>query len=434
LNAADDETSRLAAVRLLVLRFGWNSTCYQILNPGLEHWLDPARPAVVGFVRRDRYWVAAGAPVCASDDLAAVSRAFESAAAAAGCRVCYLGAQERLRQAHEWRPDHAVVAVGAQAVWDPRDWPRTAAAHRSIRTQLQRARNKGVRVDAWDARRARADAGVRDCLRQWLAAKPMPPMHFMVEPDVLDGVVDDRLVVVADWGGRVAGFAVASPVPGRDGYLIEEIARAPWAPNGTAELLIDGCMRLLADRGAAYATLGLVALARHAGPWMAANPLWMRALFGWARAHGRRFYNFEGLEFFREKLRPAEWEGVYAVANCRPFPPGALWAIAGAFCDGSPVRAMAASAVKAVRQEVRWARQAVRRVPRADAPEWAAKAVGRGAKPPARRGGAPTCPPDGTGAGGHADRPAASAAGTPAARNAAAASAASGLAKWYPCP
>ena len=347
--------SRLAAARDLVLRFGWNSTCYQILNPGLEHWLDPARPAIVGFVRRDRYWVAAGAPVCAAGDLPAVSRAFESAAAKAGCRVCYIGAQDRLRQVYEWRADHAVVAVGAQPVWDPHAWAAAADGVRSIRTQLNRARNRGVTVAEWDPRRARADAGVRGCLREWLAAKPMPPMHFMVEPHVLDGVVEDRAVVVAEWRGRVAGFAVASPVPGRNGYLVEEIARTPWAPNGTAELLIDGCMRLLAGRGAAYVTLGLVALAQRAGPWMTANPWWLRVAFGWARAHGRRFYNFEGLERFREKLRPAAWEGVYAVANSKPFPPSALWAIAGAFCDGSPVRALAASAAKAAGQEVRWA-------------------------------------------------------------------------------
>lgn len=354
--SAEDE-SRVATARELVLRFGWNSTCYQILNPGLNHWIDRAAPGVVGYVRCRGYWVAAGAPVCAAEQLGAVSRAFEAAAAHAGCRVCYLGAQERLRRVCEWRADHAVVSVGAQPVWDPRAWARTAGAHRSIRSQLHRARNKGVKVSAWDPRLAREHEGVRRCLRQWLASKPLPPMHFMVEPDVLHGVLDDRLVMVAEWQQQVAGFAVASPVPAREGFLIEEVARAPWAPNGTAELLIDGCMRQLAERrGAHYATLGLVALARHAQPWTAGNPLWLRALFGWARAHGRRFYNFEGLEFFREKLRPAAWEGVYAVANRRPFPPAALWAIASAFCDGSPIRSLAAGAVKALRQEWSWAR------------------------------------------------------------------------------
>lgn len=364
------DPARPPTARELVLRHGWNSTCYQILNPGLDHWTHPDGDAVVGYVRRRGYWVAAGAPVCRVDRLAEVSRAFEAAAAADGRAVCYLGAQERLRLAHDWRPDHAVVAVGAQAVWDPRQWAETSTAARSIRTQLNRARNKGVVVTAWDPHRARRDDRVRNCLRDWLASKPMPPMHFMVEPAVLDGVVEDRMVLVAERGDAVEGFAVASPVPGRGGYLIEEVARAPRAPNGTAELLIDGCMRRMADEGCRYATLGLVALARNAEPWTKRNPFWLRLLFGWARAHGRRFYNFEGLETFREKLRPAGWEGVYAVSNRRPFPPAALWAIASAFCDGPPLRAAAESVGKAVRQEFRWARHAAHRRkdrPRVDA-------------------------------------------------------------------
>ena len=49
-------------VRELVLAYGWNSTAYQILNPGIEHWLTPTRDAVVGFVREHRRWITAGAP------------------------------------------------------------------------------------------------------------------------------------------------------------------------------------------------------------------------------------------------------------------------------------------------------------------------------------------------------------------------------------
>ena len=85
----------------------------------------------------------------------------EREGAADGCRVCYLGAQERLRRAHEWRPDHAVVAVGAQPVWDPRGWAALADASRSIRSQLNRARNKGVAVREWTPQRAKADPRVR---------------------------------------------------------------------------------------------------------------------------------------------------------------------------------------------------------------------------------------------------------------------------------
>ena len=46
-------------------------------------------------------------------------------------------------------------------------------------------------------------------------------------------------------------------------------------------------IRELAAGGATYVTLGLVALSENAGADLQRNPLWIRTLMGWARAHGR---------------------------------------------------------------------------------------------------------------------------------------------------
>ncbi len=193
---------------------------------------------------------------------------------------------------------------------------------------------------------------MRECLAEWLASKPLPPMHFLVEPETLDGVIDDRLVYVAKRDGQTVAFLVPSPVAARNGYLIEQIARRPDAPNGTAELLIDAAMRDLAVRGCTYATLGLVALAEHAQGELAQNPLWLRVLMMWARAHGRRFYNFAGLEAFRAKMNPDRWDPVYAITNERHFTPATLHAIAASFCAGSPEVALMKALGKALRKEI----------------------------------------------------------------------------------
>ena len=70
----------------LVARFGWNSTAYQILNPGIEHWFSPGGEAVVGYVRQPRRWIVAGAPVCDESKVRDVAEQFEREAAAAGVR------------------------------------------------------------------------------------------------------------------------------------------------------------------------------------------------------------------------------------------------------------------------------------------------------------------------------------------------------------
>jgi hypothetical protein len=51
----------------LVMTYGWNTTAYQILNPGLEYWCASHEPAVVACIRRQNVLLVAGAPVCAAD-------------------------------------------------------------------------------------------------------------------------------------------------------------------------------------------------------------------------------------------------------------------------------------------------------------------------------------------------------------------------------
>ncbi|MCC6311181.1 MAG: hypothetical protein IT345_09740, partial [Trueperaceae bacterium] len=40
-----------SVARDLVLRHGWNTTVYQVLNPDILHWFTPAGDALVGYVQ-----------------------------------------------------------------------------------------------------------------------------------------------------------------------------------------------------------------------------------------------------------------------------------------------------------------------------------------------------------------------------------------------
>lgn len=343
----------LHRTRALILAYGRNATSYQIMNPGILRWFSSRKEGVVGYVVKRRRRITAGGPVCPFEDLGDLVAEFEEDAAAAGTqRVCWFCAVPELAALYLRSPGRSAILIGAQPVWDPASWIVKVPEHASLRRQLNRARNKGVRIVEWPPDKAREHPELERCLREWLASRPFPPLHFLVEPNTL-GTLYDRRVFVAEREGRVIAFVIASPIPERNGWLIEQIIRGEQAPNGTAELTVHHTVSALADEGYSFVTLGLAPLSRRAGI-PSSNPPIIRFLFGWLRFYGRRFYNFDGLDFFKAKFRPDAWEPVYALSNEPRFSIATLYATAAAFSRRSPIAALAAGIAKAIRHEIGW--------------------------------------------------------------------------------
>jgi phosphatidylglycerol lysyltransferase len=338
----------------LLHRYGWNTTAYQILNPGISHMLSARGDAITGYVDHGRVRVAAGVPVCAPERLAGAMREFEEDAARSRRRVCYFYAEERARLLVKESREYSVVQIGAQPVWEPAGWTATFETYASLRAQRHRARNKGIEVVEWERSRATRNPLLEQCLSEWLSTRRMTDLHFLVEPDTL-GTLENRRLFAAEQAGRPVGFLLASPVPLRDGWLIEQVIRGKGAPNGTAEILIDAAVRAMAADEDRFVTLGLAPLALQ--DVRVENPWWLRFLFAWARAHGRRFYNFGGLERFKAKFRPSHWEPIYLISRERRFSFRTLLAVSGAFTGGKLCAAFCGSLKRAVRQEFRWLRK-----------------------------------------------------------------------------
>lgn len=325
--------------RNLVMKYGWNATSYQIVNPGIQHWFARGGDAVVGYVRAAGTRVVAGAPVCSVDRLADVTREFENDASSNGERIVYFGAEKRLEDRFRRDTGHSMVLLGAQPAWDPASWLQTAESHSSLRAQFNRAVNKGVAIAEWTPDEAARSIELRRVLESWLSARALPPLHFLVEPSTLERLHDRRVFVATRTQSNeknIVAFAVLSPVPARNGWLVEQFPRLPNAPNGTVELLMREAVRTIAREGASYVTLGLAPLARHVDTDIQ-EPRWLRTLLTLLRDYGRRFYNFEGLEKFKSKFGPDDWEPVYAINHGSRFSPRALYAIAGAFASKSPI-------------------------------------------------------------------------------------------------
>jgi phosphatidylglycerol lysyltransferase len=232
---------------------------------------------------------------------------------------------------------HQVLPIGAQPVWLPDALTARFEENASLRYQVNRAHNKGVRVEEWPPERFGHPA-LPGCLERWLATKPLPPLGFMTDPYLLRRM-DGRRLLVAEVDGAPVGYTVLSPIPAREGWLVEQIVRCDSAPNGTAESLVAAAAHSTAATGGRFITLGTSPLSRRGQPLSHNHPLWLRAGMGWMRAHGSRFYNFRGLENFKAKFRPQAWEPVYAVVADPRLRPAALYAVMGVFTGRSPLLA-----------------------------------------------------------------------------------------------
>lgn len=283
----------------LLKRHGFNATGFQVLEPGYEYFWFGA-DACVAYVDTGSAWVAAGAPIAATEALGTVAAAFVAAARAQGRRCCFFATEPRFATASPL----ASLCIGEQPVWDPARWPDILRDSRSLREQLRRVRAKGLTVrlvppaELLDPH-APARSAIEALLARWLGARTMAPMGFLVQLSLFAHAAERRCLI-AEVDGRLCGVLGMIPVYARQGWFCEDLLRDPAAPNGTVELLIDAAMRLCSQDGSHYLTLGLAPLSGSI-----ARPL--RA----ARQVGAGLYDFAGLRAFKAKLKPQEWVPIH---------------------------------------------------------------------------------------------------------------------------
>lgn len=333
------------AERVLAALKAWgdHATSFQILEPGYFYWFDDdviSPGAVVAWVRAGRFRVAAGAPIAPPKEVGQVAARFVADARAAGDRVLFFSADDAFLNALKGAAvPYDSVPIGAQPEWDPRQYHSRGKERRSLREQVNRARNKGVTVrtvqaDEMATRRGALRAEIETVLDRWLESRRMSAMTFLVDLRPFH-CAEERRYFVAEQGDRAVGFLAAIPVYQRNGWFFEDIIRTPDAPNGTVEALVDTAMRHAAEQGDSYVTLGLAPLAgipEGPGPHRR-----MRSVLSWCYRRLGGLYQFTGVHAFKQRFRPQRWQPQYLV-QCPPeLGVGAFHAVLGAFAGGGLV-------------------------------------------------------------------------------------------------
>jgi phosphatidylglycerol lysyltransferase len=320
-----------ASVVELAVENGRDALSFLAVESGMEHWFDESPPegtgACVAYVDTRGAWVAACSPLVpaprgdGANELRRAALRFVAAAREHGRRACFFASEAPALDGL------GRLLIGQQPVFHPREWLGHLARHRRLREQLRRARAKGLVVRSVASSELAEGSALRREVEQlahaWLRARHIEPMGFLVALEPFLEPSRHRYFV-AELRGRPVGFLSAVPIGRRRAWLVEDMVRAPRAPNGTTETLFVALMRDVED--SAYVTLGLTPLA---GP-----VAWPLRFARWA---SRPLFDFAGLRAFRERLRPQSWQPVWLVYPAGASPAVSLVDSLRAFARGSLV-------------------------------------------------------------------------------------------------
>lgn len=334
-----------------ILRHGWNSTCWQVLNKGLNIWWSEDREALVGYVISGRLAISAGAPICSENILPQTIIDWETFLEKEGLTACYFGAESRLQAILENTPGSCFASMGSQPEWNSGGFVKSFCTSASLRAQISRAANKGVTVSEWTWDRAEGSQALREVLNEWLETRGLPTLHFLVDPDTLCDL-EGRRIFVAELHGSPVGFVTLCPIPSRNGWLTEQFVRGRNAPNGTVEMMLHQAALTSESSEGGFWTMGIVPLVESERLVASHEPFWLTVIKKWAKAHYIRFYNFRGLHEFKRKFRPESWQPVVVIVRDNKIKLSHLRSIAQAFTTIPPEVALLIGLLKSVKWEV----------------------------------------------------------------------------------
>ncbi len=325
MSLASENRSRAADI---AARHGREAVAFHGITAGFEVWYGRDDSCVFYFDTGSA-WVALGSPVAPLERTLEAASAFIAAAEEKGRRARFFAVESDSPLLTDETLDS--LHIGEQPEWVPSRWQASLSAKRSLREQLRRARAKGVETAEVNfpkfAKSGEKRAELQTLATRWQASKPMPPMTFAVSLTLFEST-ESRRLFCARREGKLVGALIASPIGSSGSWFLEDLLRAPEAPNGTMELLFDTAMSTFATEGSERVTMGLAPLSG-----VRSRPL--RA----ARASTPWLYDWYGLRDFKAKLRPESWQPIHLVfPRSTPSAAGAASAITDSlrcFANGS---------------------------------------------------------------------------------------------------
>jgi phosphatidylglycerol lysyltransferase len=207
------------------------------------------------------------------------------------------------------------IKIGSAPYFNLRTWSPRGDRAKKMRAALNQARRVGISIRTVESIDDEFRHETALLCQRWLKTRRSgTAFGWLLALDPFRYADRKMYFEARNENGSLVGILVASPIPVRNGWYLEDVLRQPDAPKGTADLLVVEALKRLAETGASIATLGTCPLAND-GPDevpMGDHRLIERALRV-AASRLNPIYNFEGLRRFKSKFVPSWWESEYVL-------------------------------------------------------------------------------------------------------------------------
>jgi phosphatidylglycerol lysyltransferase len=296
--------------------YGYNAHSLVSITPGAITWTMPGIDGAIIYGEFGRVWLAAGDPLANPEDVKPLVRGFMTAATEARRIAAFVPVTERF--ARTAVPlGLSAIKIGAAPYFDLSVWQPRGNAAKKMRAGVNRALRAGVQIESVVSFTEELRKETAALCLQWLKTRrAATTFGWLLALDPFLRAERKKLFTAREANDRLVGLLAASPIPARDGWYLEDVLRAPDAPQGTADLLVFEALQRLKADGATMATLGTAPLAREGDDDISTHdhPVIERALV-LASKRLSAFYNFEGLRRFKSKFVASRWESEYALVQ-----------------------------------------------------------------------------------------------------------------------
>ncbi len=291
----------------------------------------PELPARIGYTVQSGFALIPGPPLAPYAQWTGATQGFEAYTRDVRLTPAFCGVSE-LGKAFLTQRDYRTLKLGDEALVPLDTLTLEGAPWAEVRAALNRAHRRDISFSWLDTdARVRCEHELRAVAADWQRRKPLRELRFGLGG--IDAAFDPhcRLAVALNNAGDVVALTSWSPMPLRNGWMLDVVRYRPGVMAGLMDALIASSMLAFRAEGAAVVSLGGVP----GSNVMGATGGWLRVLLDWAAGVVHWPYNPAGLLHFKAKFNP-RWEPLYLAVPPSASMAAALTAVVRAVLPAAP--------------------------------------------------------------------------------------------------